>query len=351
MKVEPLRWKNRRLWVLDQTLLPVQEKWIHLGDTAAVCESIRKLRVRGAPLIGVVAAYGVVVAALRLKKEKSEKFRRMVSDAIDRLARTRPTAVNLFWALKRMRAVLDEAEWMKPVELCVGLEIQAMAIHREDLAAGRKIGDFGLRLLKGKKNILTHCNAGGLATSGYGTALAPVYRAAESGMKIHVFVDETRPLLQGSRLTAWELMKASIPMTLICDNMAGTVLARGRVDAIIVGADRIAANGDTANKIGTYPLAVLAQAHGVPFYVAAPLSTVDRSIANGSAIPIEERAVEEITMGFGKRTAPLHVAAFSPAFDVTPARLIRDIITEVGILRPPFSVSIERACRKKAQAE
>ena len=361
MKIETLRWKDGRLSVLDQTLLPLKEKWILLKDTRAVWEAIRSLRVRGAPLIGVVAAYGVVVAALRSSKSSRGACKRSVLSALDFLATSRPTAVNLFWALERMRRVAESnvgnvanagdviarppkaAEAIPSHQLCAALESEARAIHEEDLAAGKKIGDHGAALLNGKSSLLTHCNAGALATSGYGTALAPVYRAAEKGRRLHVFVDETRPLLQGSRLTAWELTKAGIPMTLICDSMAATVFARGKVDAVIVGADRIAANGDTANKIGTYGVALLARAHGIPFYVAAPLSTIDRKIPGGKSIPIEERAAEEITEGFGKRTAPRHVPVFSPAFDVTPARFITAIVTERGVLRPPFARSIRRA--------
>ena len=343
MKVEPLRWKNRELWVLDQTLLPLEEKWIHLRDVEVIWEAIRSLRVRGAPLIGVVAAYGVVVAALQAPQRSATVFGKRVTADIDRLGSARPTAVNLFWALEKMRAVLQNDHGRSPQQIISALEKVARKIHEEDLESGRKIGDFGLAALRDKRNILTHCNAGGLATSGYGTALAPIYRAFEKGKKVHVFVDETRPLLQGSRLTAWELMKAGIPITLICDNMAGTVFARGKVDAVIVGADRIAANGDTANKIGTYAVAVLAKAHKIPFYVAAPLSTIDGNIATGKSIPIEERAAEEITMGFGRRTAPLKAPVFSPAFDVTPAHLISAIITEAGVLRPPFKIAIKRA--------
>jgi methylthioribose-1-phosphate isomerase len=344
MKVEPIRWKKKRLRVLDQTLLPTAEKWIPLDSDRAVWEAIKKLRVRGAPLIGVVAAFGVVVTALKSQKRSHSVCQKTVRKSIDYLAKSRPTAVNLFWALKEMRAVCEKP-WHNASELCEALENKAKEIQRDDLEAGRRIGDHGVSLLAGKRNVLTHCNAGVLATSGYGTALAPIYRANEKKQKIHVYVDETRPLLQGSRLTAWELMKAGISMTLICDNMAGTVFRRKGVDAVIVGADRIAANGDTANKIGTYPLAVLAKAHKVPFYVAAPLSTIDSSLRTGDSIPIEERAAEEITAGFGKRTAPNRVRTFSPAFDVTPSNLIDAIITEVGVLKSPFTRSIAKAIR------
>ena len=350
MRVEPVKWKNKELWVLDQTLLPVQEKWMHLKDVQAVWEAIRSLRVRGAPLIGVVAAYGVLVAALSPGISSVSELKECVICAIERLAGARPTAVNLFWALKRMRGLLERGPWKTPAELCSALEKQAVQIHKEDLEAGKRIGDHGFTLLRGKQTVLTHCNAGVLATSGYGTALAPIYRANEQGHKIHVFVDETRPLLQGSRLTAWELMKAGIPMTLICDNMVGAVFSRRKVDAVIVGADRIAANGDTANKIGTYTVAVLAKEHKIPFYVAAPLSTIDQGIESGKAIPIEERAIDEITMGFGTPTAPHKVQAFSPAFDVTPASYIDSIITEAGVLKPPFKQSIKRAFQKSVKA-
>ncbi len=346
LAIAPLEWKSGQLWVLDQTLLPLKEKWIRLRDVGAAWEAIRSLRVRGAPLIGVVAGYAVVVAAQSAPKPSFAAFRRRVLKDIDYLASSRPTAVNLFWALNRMRRMLDE-DFLGAKDALHALEQEAKAIHEEDIEAGRKIGDFGAALLKGRCNILTHCNAGALATSYYGTALAPVYRAWENGnKKLHVFVDETRPLLQGARLTAWELMKARIPATLLCDNTAGVVFSKGRVQAVIVGADRIAANGDTANKIGTYTVAVLAHRHKVPFYVAAPLSTIDRNIAGGKSIPIEERASEEITMGFGRRTAPYNVKTFSPAFDVTPAALISAIITEAGVLKPPYLRSIAKAFRR-----
>ncbi len=347
LAIAPLEWKNGQLWVLDQTLLPLKEKWIRLRDVGAAWEAIRTLRVRGAPLIGVVAGYAVVVAAQSAPKASFAAFRRRVLKDIDYLASSRPTAVNLFWALNRMRRVIANRSLAATGEAISLLEQEAKAIHEEDIEAGRNIGDFGAALLKGRCNILTHCNAGALATSYYGTALAPVYRAWENGnKKLHVFVDETRPLLQGARLTAWELMKARIPATLLCDNTAGVVFSKGRVQAVIVGADRIAANGDTANKIGTYTVAVLAHRHKVPFYVAAPLSTIDRAIAGGKSIPIEERAPEEITMGFGRRTAPENVRTFSPAFDVTPAALISAIITEAGVLKPPYRRSIAKAFRR-----
>ncbi len=262
--------------------------------------------------------------------------------AADRLATARPTAVNLFWALDRIKACAARAARRGPEAVRRALIREALAIRREDLAMSRAIGRHGARLLRHGDTVLTHCNAGGLATAGYGTALAPIYEARRLGRRVKVVADETRPLLQGARLTAWELMRAGIEVTLICDNMAAQVMKEGRISRVLVGADRIAANGDAANKIGTYGLAVLARAHGIPFTVLAPSSTFDRALASGAGIPIEERGAEEITCGFGPRTAPEGVAVYAPAFDVTPARLITDIVCEHGLLKPPFGPAIRR---------
>jgi methylthioribose-1-phosphate isomerase len=266
-----------------------------------------------------------------------------VDKAADYLATSRPTAVNLFWALDRMRARARAAADQAPAELKTLLIREALAILEEDIAMCRAIGCHGAGLLKDGQTVLTHCNAGGLATSRYGTALAPIYLAREEGKRVRVVADETRPLLQGARLTAWELMRAGIDVTLICDNMAAQVMKEGRIDLVLVGADRIAANGDSANKIGTYGVAVLAHAHRIPFYVLAPSSTFDPALASGDAIPIEERGADEITCGFGRRTAPEAVKVYAPAFDVTPARLITAIVCERGVLRPPFETSIREA--------
>lgn len=322
---------NGYLRLLDQTLLPTQLAYRDCRNVEDVWEAIRSLRVRGAPAIGVAAAFGVVLGL-----QRGSTLTRL-REITDYLRTSRPTAVNLFWALERMerRATID------PRALPNALLDEAVAIQNEDAAMCRAIGKHGAALIQEGQGILTHCNAGGLATSEYGTALAALYTAAEQGKQFHVFADETRPLLQGARLTAWELQQAGIDVTVICDSMAGQVMREGRVQLVIVGADRIAANGDTANKIGTYGIAVLAKAHGIPFYVAAPSSTFDLSISSGSQIPIEERDPCEITDSFGKRTAPLGVRVYNPAFDVSPAEFVTAIVTEKGIIKPVNAVTIQ----------
>jgi len=326
--VRPLRFEDGALVLLDQTRLPGEEVWLRLEEPAEVIEAIRSLRVRGAPAIGVAAAYALVLAAGDADAVRA---------AAPAIAGARPTAVNLRWAVDRMLRRLAMAPADAPR---AALLEEADAIRREDEAACRAIGRYGAELLAERATVLTHCNAGSLATAGYGTALGVVYAAVESGKSVAVYADETRPLLQGARLTAWELERAGIDVTVIADSVAGSLLARGGVDAVVVGADRIARNGDVANKIGTYPLAVLANTHGVPFYVAAPRSTFDLDCADGARIPIEERASAEVTRGFGVSTAPEGVSVFSPAFDVTPARLVTAIVTEVGIIRPVNAESI-----------
>jgi methylthioribose-1-phosphate isomerase len=326
--------------MIDQTLLPGELHYMRTRDVTEVWTAIKTLQVRGAPAIGIAAAMGVVVAIQELPSRTTSELEKAVNQAADYLATSRPTAVNLFWALDRMRRVAHASTSLTPAEMRGRLALEAQAILEEDRVMCRAIGRHGATLLKDGATILTHCNAGGLATSGYGTALAPVYVATEQGMKINVFADETRPLLQGARLTAWELMQAGIEVTLICDNMAAHTMKTRKIDAVMVGADRIAANGDAANKIGTYGVAVLAKAHGIPFYVLAPSSTFDLTLETGSLIPIEERGSEEITKGFGKLTAPEGVQTFSPAFDVTPAALITAIVCERGVLYPPFNVSL-----------
>jgi len=320
--------------LIDQTLLPTEFRQITCSDIECMWEAIKVLRVRGAPAIGIAAAFGTVLGIQRSAAATCEEFRRDLLKATDYLATSRPTAVNLFWALDRMKRAADENPSLAIPQLKQRLLDEALAIQEEDRQICRAIGRNGAALVRNGDGVLTHCNAGGLATADYGTALGVLFAAHEQGKAIHVFADETRPLLQGARLTAWELMHAGIDVTVICDNMAGVVMRQGKVNLIVVGADRIAANGDTANKIGTYSVAVLAKEHGVPFYVAAPVSTFDLSLPSGDGIPIEERKPEEITEGFGRRTAPEGVKVYNPAFDVTPARLIAGIITERGIIRP-----------------
>lgn len=339
--VNTLEWREQRLFIIDQTLLPNAYKIIPLDTVESVWEAIRSLRVRGAPAIGICAAFGLLVALRERNPGDLRAARAALADAADYLATSRPTAVNLFWALDRMRALAAGLPESTTAEVFfAALEREACAIYEEDLRLCRGIGEHGAPLIQDGDGVLTHCNAGGLATSAYGTALAVFFKAHEDGRDFQVFADETRPLLQGARLTTWELMQAGIDVTLICDNTAAQVMKEKRVQLVVVGADRIAANGDTANKIGTYSVAVLAKAHGIPFYVAAPYSTFDFSLPHGDAIPIELRDPREITQGFGQQTAPDEVNVYSPAFDVTPAELITGIITERGILRPDFRESI-----------
>jgi methylthioribose-1-phosphate isomerase len=345
--IETLRWigeERGHLMLIDQTMLPTQLVERKCLDVEAVWEAIKQLRVRGAPAIGIAAAYGVVLGTQIAAVCDERTFLTRVEEVGGYLATSRPTAVNLFWALKRMRAKANElAGIATPTAIHAALLAEARGIHEEDRAICRAIGKHGAILLREHTGVLTHCNAGGLATSEYGTALSVLFTSQDQGKKLHVFVDETRPLLQGSRLTAWELAQRGIEATLICDSMAGQVMREGKVQAVIVGADRIAANGDTANKIGTYSVAVLAAAHDIPFYVAAPSTTFDLSIASGDEIPIEQRSSEEITHSFGRPTAPEGIGVYNPAFDVTPARLIRAIITERGIVEPVSRETIHKA--------
>ncbi|WP_020615982.1 S-methyl-5-thioribose-1-phosphate isomerase [Paenibacillus daejeonensis] len=336
-------WTGERVELLDQRLLPEEIVYLPLTTPEDVWEAIRHLKVRGAPAIGISAAYGVVLGS-RGAFDTTEDWLAAVNQHAQYLATSRPTAVNLFWALDRMKArAVQLAASGSPVDECQqALVMEAVAIQSEDEETNRLIGEHALSLFKDDMGVLTHCNAGGLATAKYGTALAPFYLAQEQGLKIRVFADETRPVLQGARLTAFELQQAGVDVTLICDNMAGMVMSKGWIDAVIVGTDRVAANGDVANKIGTYSVAVLAKAHNIPFYVACPMSTIDMQTPTGADIPIEERPDEEITEGFGKRTAPAGVKVFNPAFDVTPNEYVSAIITEKGILRPPFDASLKK---------
>ncbi len=328
-----------RVRFIDQTRLPVALETIDTTDTEVIWRAIRTLQVRGAPAIGIAAAMGVA-AAVQNAGDTSAAILATLHRAAEYLSTSRPTAVNLFWALERMRDVAGRHATLPPRALKRRLVEEAIAIRDEDAAMCRAIGAHGATLLRDGDTVLTHCNAGGLATAEFGTALAPIYTAHAAGLKIAVFADETRPLLQGSRLTAWELHRAGIDVTLICDNMAAQVMKERRITMVFVGADRIAANGDAANKIGTYGVAVLAHAHGIPFYVLAPTSTIDLDTPDGAAIPIEQRAAEEVTRGFGVPTAPDGVAVYAPAFDVTPARLITGIVCERGILAPPYATAI-----------
>ncbi len=368
--IPTIDYRKGKVLILDQTMLPGEERVLALASPEDVAEAIRSLRVRGAPAIGIAAAYGVLVAieehlgrfspgsgGYRFDREEgfaggeiegvdTGELGEVIEQAIGLMSGTRPTAVNLFWALERMRGASRVSD---AADLCRTTGETAFRIHADELELEREIGRYGAPLVEEGGRILTHCNAGGLATAGYGTALAPLYRAREEGRRFTVFADETRPLLQGSRLTAWELTRRGIDVTVLCDSAAASLLGSGRIDMVLVGADRIAANGDVANKIGTLPLAVLCERYTVPFYVAAPWSTFDTSLHSGSMIPIEERPVDEVTHFAGVRTAPDGVGAFNPAFDVTPAGLISGIITEFGIIERPDEEKIallsERARR------
>ena len=328
--------------LLDQTLLPHQEVMLQIRDSRAMRDAICRLAVRGAPAIGIAAAYGLVLGAQELAATDPNAFLASLHGAADRLASARPTAVNLKWALNRMLRSIGEQPSGTVPAIVERLWEEAVEIHREDQARCDAMGRFGADLLRDGDTILTHCNAGSVATGGIGTALGVIHYAHRQGKRLHVFADETRPLLQGARITAWELMRAGVPATLICDSAAATVLAQGKISAVLVGADRIAGNGDAANKIGTYPLAVMAQRHGVPFYVVAPASTFDLHAPTGSHIPIEERDPTEVTCPMGVPTAPDGVGVYAPSFDVTPASLITAIVSDRGIVRPPQSQEILR---------
>jgi methylthioribose-1-phosphate isomerase len=327
--------------LLDQTLLPTQLEYRDCRTVEEIWEAIRTLRVRGAPAIGIAAAMGVVLGMQRFRDGGRGAYAGRLQEVVAYLRTSRPTAVNLFWALTRMQQHVRPFTEQWPADrLTRCLWEEALAIAEEDGRMCRAIGEAGARLIREGHGVLTHCNAGGLATADYGTALAVLFRAAEQGRHFHVYVDETRPLLQGARLTAWELQQRNIDVTLICDSMAAQVMKERRVQLVVVGADRIAANGDTANKIGTYGVALLARAHGIPFYVAAPSSTFDLSLPTGEAIPIEERDAREVTHGFGRQTAPNGIKVYNPAFDVTPAHLITGIVTEKGLIEPVTASTI-----------
>ncbi|MDD4169288.1 MAG: S-methyl-5-thioribose-1-phosphate isomerase [Desulfotomaculaceae bacterium] len=332
-----MRWLEEGcLELLDQSKLPLEVTYLNCRDHFDVAAAIKRLAVRGAPAIGAAAAYGLVLGAMKIEVYHKEAFIAGVESIARELTATRPTAVNLRWAMDRLLKKLRSTATEDINELRAVLLAEANLIYREDITNNRKLGAYGQALIPVGARILTHCNAGALATAGYGTALGVIRAAHEAGKKISVYADETRPLLQGARLTTWEMLHARIPVTLITDNMAGYLMASGKVDLVIVGADRITANGDVANKIGTYSLAVLAQVHNLPFYVAAPLSTVDLDLASGEEIPIEERESVEVTHLDGRPVAPAGVKVWNPAFDVTPNRLITAIITERGVIRRPY---------------
>ncbi len=337
--IPTVAWQNGAVVMIDQRRLPAEEVYLTCRTPAEVAAAIKDMAIRGAPAIGVAAALGIALG-VSLSQAEGAALWAEFDGICDKMKATRPTAVNLFWAIERMRRRFDDLAALAGPGLGEALLQEALAIEREDLAACQRIGDLGAALLPNEASVLTHCNAGALATAGYGTALGVIRSAARDGKIRLVFADETRPYLQGARLTAWELLREGIPTTLIADNMAGHMMATGQVDAIVVGADRIAANGDVANKIGTYPLAVLAKENGLPFYVAAPVSSFDLEAPSGAGIPIEERAPEEVTHHAGQRLAPAGVGVRNPAFDVTPNRFVTAIVCERGVARAPYTDSL-----------
>jgi methylthioribose-1-phosphate isomerase len=340
--IQTLEWTDSGVRFIDQTKLPSEETYVTCRTADQVADVIRDMVVRGAPAIGVAAAMGIALGVKNSKAETVGDLRPEFERICDVIGKTRPTAVNLFWAIRRMRDKFELLRVRPLSQLKQALIEEAQRMHAEDIAANRAMGQYGATLMPASGGVLTHCNAGALATCGYGTALGVIRAAVEQGKKIHVYADETRPFLQGSRLTAWELMKDNIPTTVISDNMAGAMMSQGKIGAIVVGADRIAANGDVANKIGTYTVAVLAKEHGIPFYVAAPLSTIDFETATGNKIPIEQRNSREMTHFAGKQLTPDGVLIENPAFDVTPSKFVTAIVTEKGIARAPYLESLQR---------
>ena len=342
MKFKTIEWKGDHIRLLDQRKLPLEVRYLNCKDASSIAKAIRTMAIRGAPAIGVAAAMGIALAAKKIRSNRPEVFWKKIEEVCHLMGETRPTAVNLFWAIERMKRALNQLHSEDVEGLKSKLEREALRIYREDLKINHKIGENGKILIQDGAEVLTHCNAGGLATAGYGTALGVLRAAWAEGKRFNVYVDETRPLLQGARLTAWELVQEKIPATVITDNMAGWLMEKGKINLVLVGADRIARNGDTANKIGTYSLAVLSNWHQIPFYVAAPTSTFDPNLSSGKDIPIEERAGEEVTHIGGRCVTPGGVKVFNPAFDVTPHSLIGAIITEKGILRKPFIKSLRK---------
>lgn len=344
-EVRTIQWLDGRVRIIDQTRLPVEVIYRDLTTPEEMIEAIRTMQVRGAPALGVAGAFGLALAARRINARNRETFLNELRPVAERIAGARPTAVNLSWGVNRLMQKLEASHYREPEKMAGMLLAEAQRVLEEDLAANRALGRHGAELVPADATVLTHCNAGALATAGYGTALGVIRAAREAGKRVRVFVDETRPLLQGSRLTAWELLEDGFDVTLIADTMAGHFLHSGEIACVVVGADRIAANGDVANKIGTYGVAVLAKENGVPFYVAAPVSTVDLSLASGDGIPIEQRAAAEVTQVQGVTIAPPGVFVANPAFDVTPARYVTAIITERGVVRPPYEEGLRAVCR------
>jgi methylthioribose-1-phosphate isomerase len=340
--IQTLQWTDSGVRFIDQTKLPTEETYLTCKTYEQVADGIRNMVVRGAPAIGVAAAMGIALGVKNSKAESVGELKREFDHICEVIGKTRPTAVNLFWAIRRLQDKFELLRVRPLPQIKQALIEEAQRMHAEDIAANQAMGRHGATLMPASGSVLTHCNAGALATCGYGTALGVIRAAVEQGKKIHVYADETRPFLQGSRLTAWELMKDGIPTTVISDNAAGALMSQGKIAAIVVGADRIAANGDVANKIGTYTVAVLANEHGIPFYVAAPFSTIDPDTADGSKIPIEQRNPREVTHIGGKQMVPEGVQAENPAFDVTPAKYVTAIITERGIARAPYDESLRR---------
>jgi methylthioribose-1-phosphate isomerase len=340
--IQTLEWTSRGVVFIDQTNLPTEEVYVTCTTHQQVADAIRNMVVRGAPAIGVAAAMGIALGVKNSKAESVADLKKDFDQICETIRQTRPTAVNLFWAIRRMQEKFEALRIRPIAQIHHALIEEAQRMHAEDIAANQAMGRHGATLMPSTGGVLTHCNAGALATAGYGTALGVIRAAVEAGKKIHVYADETRPFLQGSRLTAWELMKDGIPTTVISDNMAGAMMQQGKIGAVVVGADRIAANGDVANKIGTYTVAVLAKEHGIPFYVAAPISTVDLATPDGGKIPIEQRNPREVTHIAGKQMVPDGVQVENPAFDVTPAKYVAAIITERGIARAPYTESLRK---------
>src|ERR1700688_306685 len=349
--IQTLEWTDSGVRFIDQTKLPTEETYVTCKTYEQVADAITTMIVRGAPAIGVAARMGIALGVKNSKAETVGDLKRDFDKICGVIGETRPTAVNLFWAIRRMQEKFERLRIRPVAQIQQELVEEAQRMHAEDIAANRAMGRHGATLMPSEGGVLTHCNAGALATAGYGTALGVIRAAVESGKKIHVYADETRPFLQGSRLTAWELMKDGIPTTVIADNMAGAMMRQGKIGAIVVGADRIAANGDVANKIGTYTVAVLAKENGIPFYVAAPISTVDMECPDGSKIPIEQRNAREVSHIAGKQMVPDGVSIENPAFDVTPAKYVGAIITERGIARAPYDESLRRLAGAEAKVE